>query len=82
MTLALDLTAFDREDAEAADWSDEREDFAEDLAADFVVEEGGISWLTKKNKFLLTFKCLSQISMDCFFASDSAESYAPMRSVS
>jgi len=48
MTLALDLMAFDREDAEAADWSDEREDFAEDVAADFVVEEGGISWKKKK----------------------------------
>ena len=48
MTLALDLMALDREEAETADWSDEREDLAEDLAADFVVEEGGISWPTKK----------------------------------
>jgi hypothetical protein len=43
MTLALDLMAFAREDAEAVDWSDEQEDFTEDFA-DFVVKEGGISW--------------------------------------
>jgi len=51
MTLALDLTAFNREDAEAVDWSNECKDFAEDLAADFIVEEGSISWLTKKKRF-------------------------------
>jgi len=81
MTLALDLTAFDREDAEAADWSDEREDFAEDLAADSL-SRGRHQLADKKKQVLLTFKCLSQISMDWFLASASAESYAPMRSVS
>jgi len=44
IALALDLTAFEREEVETADWSDERDDFADD----FVIKEWGIRRVKKR----------------------------------
>ena len=49
IALALELTTFEREDAEIADWSDEWDNFPDN----FVIEEWGIR---RVNKDQLTFE--------------------------
>src|ERR1700733_8079495 len=56
IAFAPDLTAFDREEIETADWSDEHDDLVEDFV-EYCVKRQGIKRVKKKKKsILLTFK--------------------------